>query len=366
MKDNYLIELKKLLDGYKMENSEKEDIISDYSDMYDSWTSKGLNDEDVVKKLGNPKSIIRDLTEGYKRVEKPLPGSEKAIALSPFITLIIYFILGFGFKLWHPGWLIFLLIPVTAILFSMGKTKEDHLTTALSPFFAVTTFLLLGFLGDLWHPGWMIFLIIPVIAIWNSRFEMNKLNLLISLSPFAAVTTYIILGLNGFWKEGWVVFFIIPILGILSDRKTSRKIIWISLCILGIVAYLYVGYTYPKLWGYSFFAFSPLVVYSLMISEWNADFGNSSKEYIIVIFVSIILFLGVGLIFKEWATCWMFFLLIPMFAIVKETDKKERAVALTPFIALIIFFTVGYYFNLWHLSWIAFLIIPMTAIIKNA
>ena len=143
MKSKYLEDLLSLLNDYNMDDSERNDIINDYSDMYDGWTNKGFVDEEVEKKLGHPRSIIKDLTEGFRKVERPLPGSEKMIALSPFITTIIFLILGFGFNLWHPGWLVFLLIPVTAIIMSMGKTKEDHMSTALSPFVAVTIFLIL-------------------------------------------------------------------------------------------------------------------------------------------------------------------------------------------------------------------------------
>lgn len=34
------------------------------------------------------------------------------ISMVPVLITILYLILGFGFSLWHPGWMIFLLIPV--------------------------------------------------------------------------------------------------------------------------------------------------------------------------------------------------------------------------------------------------------------
>ena len=159
---------------------------------------------------------------------------------SPFVATITFLILGFGFDLWHPGWMIFLIIPVTAIIMSMGKTKQDHLSTALSPFGATVTFLLLGFVFDLWHPGWMVFLIIPVLGIWNSRYSMRKIDLLTALSPFIAVVAYTVLGYYGYFAEGWVVFLIIPMFGIFNYPNKKVMLLWEFLLIGGVTGYLYI------------------------------------------------------------------------------------------------------------------------------
>ncbi|MBN2604270.1 MAG: DUF1700 domain-containing protein [Bacilli bacterium] len=364
MKSSYLDELRSLLDGYVMDEADKFDIISDYDEMYESWINKGFDHEETVKKLGNPRSIIKELTEGYKRVEKPLPGSEKAIALMPFITLIAFFILGFGYDLWHPGWMVFLLIPITAIIVEMGKTRDAHLTTAISPFFSTVLFLFLGFYYNLWHPAWVVFLIIPILGVWNSRTSMNTLTLITSLSPFVATISFVILGLYGYWIEGWLVFLLIPMIGILHNTNKKEVIIWESLCIFGIAGYLYMGHVNPGDWQFAWTTFIPVIIYSLLISDWNIN-GDVPYTYRVVSVISILLFLLFGFL-GFWEISWYALLIIPMFAIIKEAPKKERIIALSPFIAVIIFFTIGYYFDAWHLSWMAFLIIPMTAIIKNA
>ncbi len=365
MKSKYLEDLSKLLDDYKMDKSEKADIVNDYSDMYDSWIDKGFFEEEVEKKLGHPRSIIRDLTEGYGKVVRPLPGSEKIIALSPFFTTIIFLILGFGFDLWHPGWLVFLIIPVTAIVMSMGKTKEEHMSTALSPFFATTTFLLLGFQFDLWHPAWLIFLIIPVLGIWNSRYSMRKIDLFTALSPFISGLAYIILGLYGYWVEGWVVFMLIPMLGILNYPNKKTMLFWELLAVLGIVGYLYIGLSFEDTWQYAWLAFVPFIAFSAYKNDWS-DSGEIPTNYKKVIALSLVAFLLFGYFLSAWEVAWLFFLAIPVYAIWTEVDGKAKAVSLSPFIAVAIFMLVGHYFDLWHLSWIIFVIIPMTAIVKNA
>ena len=364
MKGKYLEDLKKLLDDYQMDESERLDIINDYSEMYDSWGDKGLMDDEISKKLGHPRSIIRELTEGYKKVERPLPGSEKVISLSPFVATIAFLILGFGLDLWHPGWMVFLLIPVTAIIMGMGKTKNEHLTTALSPFVATTIFLLLGFVYDLWHPGWMVFLLTPVLGIWNSRYTMKRIDLFTALSPFIASIGYVVLGMYGYWVEGWVIFMLIPMLGIWHHKNKSMMIFWELLGILGIVGYLYIGTTYADSWQYAWLTFVPFIVVSFFNGDWEITI-DKNNDYRLVIALSIAAFLLTGFFLDAWAVCWLFFLSIPVYSIIKETGPKERAVALTPFIAITIFMLVGYYADLWHLAWIVFIIIPMTAVIKH-
>ena len=41
MKSKYLKDLSILLDDYQMDRFEKQDIINDYSEMYDEWIGKG-------------------------------------------------------------------------------------------------------------------------------------------------------------------------------------------------------------------------------------------------------------------------------------------------------------------------------------
>jgi len=92
MKTEYLISLRSLLDGYQMEETEKDDIINDYNDMYENYLDYGMSDDDVEKKLGKPKSIIGSLVEGYRRVPTKQSKSGKLIALMPFISLILFFV----------------------------------------------------------------------------------------------------------------------------------------------------------------------------------------------------------------------------------------------------------------------------------
>ena len=82
----------------------------------------------------------------------------RLLAVMPMICLFIYLLLGFVWGLWHPGWLIFLLIPVMPYLISKKKFKVSI------PFVITIIYLIMGIGWGLWHPGWIIFLLVPVIT----------------------------------------------------------------------------------------------------------------------------------------------------------------------------------------------------------
>lgn len=87
----------------------------------------------------------------------------KIIAATPMICLIVFLLLGFCFGLWHPGWLVFLLIPIVSVFLGTEKIIVTY------PMVCAFIYLLLGVLFGLWHPGWIIFLTIPVVSIFTTK-----------------------------------------------------------------------------------------------------------------------------------------------------------------------------------------------------
>ena len=80
----------------------------------------------------------------------------------PFAALIciLYVIIGTLFQAWHPGWLLFLLIPLWYSFVSAVKHENANLFAY--PVLATLLFLSAGFFWGIWHPGWIIFLTIPL------------------------------------------------------------------------------------------------------------------------------------------------------------------------------------------------------------
>lgn len=82
----------------------------------------------------------------------------------PLILSLVYLIFGFTLHWWHPGWLIFLLIP---IYYHLGaaltiRAKKARLLAMPVPEVVLLCYLPFGFLAGLWSPTWVIFLLIPL------------------------------------------------------------------------------------------------------------------------------------------------------------------------------------------------------------
>jgi len=86
--------------------------------------------------------------------------ANRLIAATPILVTMAYLLIGFQFDLWHPGWVIFILIPLMPALL-----KPRTAVRGLFPLIVAATYLLMGFIWGLWHPGWIIFMIIPVFYI---------------------------------------------------------------------------------------------------------------------------------------------------------------------------------------------------------
>lgn len=101
----------------------------------------------------------------------PLPKTElqkKGAALLkfpiPILVVLLYLAIGYFFHAWHPGWIVFLLIPIyyqLAAALTVRKPKARLLTMPV-PEVAVLLYLFFGFVCNIWHPTWILFLMIPL------------------------------------------------------------------------------------------------------------------------------------------------------------------------------------------------------------
>lgn len=87
----------------------------------------------------------------------------------PFAVVIsiAYWFLGMMFHAWHPGWLLFLLIPIWYSFIS--AVKKGNATIFAYPVLVTLVFLCAGFWLDIWHPAWTLYLTIPVYYFLASR-----------------------------------------------------------------------------------------------------------------------------------------------------------------------------------------------------
>ena len=150
------------------------------------------------------------------------------IGLIAVLTAACFIIIGFLTNQWHPTWMIFLLIPVCAIIVDMIVEGRDIAgsVTGLVAVLAAGVFLIIGFGFGLWHPGWMIFLVIPVVGIvMDIVMRKDFSGVIVGLVAILAAAAFFFLGsVYGLWHIAWVVFLIIPVVAIIVNMvKVATK-----------------------------------------------------------------------------------------------------------------------------------------------
>ena len=95
--------------------------------------------------------------------------------LVALLATTAFLLIGFTMHVWHPTWMLFLAIPVMSIIVDIATHRRDIAgkVTGVVSILATVGFLLLGFLGDLWHPGWIIFLAIPISGVIVKMFASD-------------------------------------------------------------------------------------------------------------------------------------------------------------------------------------------------
>ncbi len=91
---------------------------------------------------------------------------------TPMICVFLYLLIGFTTGRWAVSVVIFLLIPLSTILVAERPFKHIREYFTL---IAVIIFLVLALGFDMAHPGWLVFLLIPIAnTLWPSEKELNK------------------------------------------------------------------------------------------------------------------------------------------------------------------------------------------------
>ena len=260
--------------------------------------------------------------------------------------------------------MVFLLIPITAIVVDSFSKKKGFTLTALSPFISATIFIIVGYYYDIWHPTWLIFLIIPMLGIIETR--MNAVTLLTSLSPFISLISFVlIVYYNGDTTYSWLVFLSIIFFGLLNEENTKKKYVSLFTLFISIVLYVILMMQFES-W-LALLSFLIFIITGIFTGYVKFDIPAEDRLFtIVVVVIAIVGFLGLGIFLDLWAVSWLSFFIIPMAFIVKYNKRKPLLTPLSPFISVAILVLLGYFFDLWHISWTALLLIPIIAILENA
>ena len=85
----------------------------------------------------------------------------------PLIVGVVFVFIGVLTGKWHPTWMLFLLVPAYySVVAALGHPGDGSTQAALRrfpfPAIVILLYLCLGFFLHLWHPGWLLFLLVPI------------------------------------------------------------------------------------------------------------------------------------------------------------------------------------------------------------
>jgi len=306
-KNNFLEELREELYEREVSGKAIDEIVEDYDSMITEANESG--DFDIISRLGKPSQAASKLA----RLESKENGvKHKLIATSPFISLILFFVLGMQFDLWHPGWLVFMLVPITGVLLGSRMNLKTQIV-GLSPFITFLLFFVYGYNTGIWHPTWLIFFIIPVLGLMFEESGIKRYG-------------------------GVALFTVIPLLYLYLELNYNYEYSWL---LFGVI--LVAGY---------FMGFVKIVV--------STDKALERKLTGLIVLLAVI-YIAFGVLLNWWHPAWIIFLVVPVYAM-KSVDEHVPLVGYSPFIATLAFVVIGELFNAYAWSWLVFLIIPLIGI----
>ncbi len=361
----YLNELARRLEKFEMTQEERAEIIADYEAMIDDALAQGLSEVDIEAKLGDLTSLEAALKDDYNLKVKS-SNRHKYVALSPFVAIIIFFLVGFLWDAWHPGWIAFLLIPLSGLLFEGLHRGFRFKLTAMMPFITVIAFILIGTILEAWHPAWLLFLLIPTIAIIESGDEYlyEKIT---GLSLFFGMIAFVLIGyFTGVYAPTWLLLLLPLFLGAFESKHEPYRYRVLLALIVSVGLYIYLG-LFVTNWVLALLAFTIYLTIGLLYGHITivADYEGKHATFLKLVFVmTVVLFLLVGYTYNAYGVSWLFLLMTPIVAVALN-EKDRKASSMSPFIAVIGFVLLGYFLNIWYIAWLVFLIIPMTAIIED-
>ena len=162
-----------LKDGIHVKDSEKGEEVHIAWDAFKTKSSKqegdDFEDDDCFKVEpiiinGEYFASMDDVEKKYEDLEKKCENRNPWVKF-PFalIAVVVYLLLGFLTGAWLMGLFVLLTIPIYYVVVKgIIKRRPAKVLEGLYPILCVSAFLFVGLFYDMWHPGWIIFLTIPI------------------------------------------------------------------------------------------------------------------------------------------------------------------------------------------------------------
>lgn len=117
--------------------------------------------------MNEDKIIIDENKENirYHHRKKRSKIAKKFSSVTPLLAIVSFLALGFCLNAWHPGWVVFLAIPLVELILGVFTKEGKAKYVTISIVISIIGYLILGFCLDAWHPGWLIFFIVPIVGV---------------------------------------------------------------------------------------------------------------------------------------------------------------------------------------------------------
>lgn len=115
------------------------------------------------------------MSEVKIEAKKSRPKWMKVVtSIIPIAITILYIALGGFLNLWHPGWIVFLFIPILDSLIEAIYSKKPD--AFCYPVLVTAVFLFLGCVYSMWHPWWALYITIPIFYSICGAFNKKENN----------------------------------------------------------------------------------------------------------------------------------------------------------------------------------------------
>lgn len=201
-------QLKKGISG--LPKSEQRRVLEYYNELFSDKIDAGMREQEIIAEFGNPYDVANKLLVDYYKEERGNADADEYVysdtdgiddefddeprraddcdncdggaeqrrnrnvrhhiaahknvssagGLVSILCVLLFFVLGACFNMWHPAWMVFLAIPVVTSL--VVAIEKRNFNIFCYPVFITLLYLVLGFYCNLWHPMWVLFITIPV------------------------------------------------------------------------------------------------------------------------------------------------------------------------------------------------------------
>ncbi len=357
MLENYIASLKKLLSRYELSERERSRIITDTLSTIETLKTDYVNESDIIKDMPTIADFKQQLNNTYPLKDR-LAIANLLNRLIFFGGILTFFIMGSVFSAWHPGWLIFVLMPILIAFVELLNDPDQPISSLLTVFGGLIVFGLLWLIFSL-HPAWVALLLIPAGPLYNSKDAFNNKAILMSLfTPLITVPiTVVIVSLEPMALP--IVSFNALVLVPLHHIKKHPQAPLLDLALLttiGLYVMLYYTLDNPAWALYAFglylfvsMAHKPLTGLSKALST-HRFYVLISLFYVTVLTLT----LTIMTFFQALTVLFLWPVLFSLF----NKPKGRWHQRITPLI-IGAFYAIGVFLNAWHPGWLVLLLVPI-------